>query len=114
MRTSDLEKLTKKELLEMLEKTRDKLSAIKQENPKSKEIPTLETKIKKIKRVLYECLFCADAQVTTRLDKDGNEKDFIKKDCGLDKCPYHDYFANKTKEDDARIKNLLKLFFKNA
>jgi hypothetical protein len=114
MVTKDLEKLTKPELLKMLNDTDKKLNALKNGDPKNKKIPNIETKRKKIKRALYECVYCADAQTATTTDKKGNEKDFIKKDCGLKECPYHEYFINKTKEDDEKIKKLLKEFLKDA
>jgi hypothetical protein len=114
MKTKDLDKLTKQELFKMLNDTAGKLDRLKKEDPWNKKVPIVETEKKKIRRVLYECLFCADAQIETITDKHGNEKDFIKRDCGLKECPYHEYFISKTKEDDARIKKLIKLFFKNA
>jgi hypothetical protein len=114
MNIRELEKLSKQELFKMLEETNEKLAIAKTGSETSKTVPRLETKIKRIRRVLYECVCCADAKIFTTTDKHGNEKDFIRKDCGLEKCPYHDYFASRTKESEQEYEKLLKIFLKNG
>lgn len=98
----------------MFNNTNEEPKKIKADNPKDKRIPALKTRKRKIRRVLYECLYCADAEVITKISKKGEEKDYLKKDCGLAECPYHDYFINKSQEDETRLKKLLKIFFKDV
>ena len=52
MKTKDLEKLTKQELLNLLNETKAKLEIAKTDSQSSKKVPPLEAKKKKIKREL--------------------------------------------------------------
>lgn len=68
---------------------------------------------KKIKRKLFDCVYCADA-ITETVSSEGSdwdEKEFLKKDCGQERCLYYDYFykqATKGADENEKLINLLK------
>lgn len=65
---------------------------------------------KKVKKALYECNYCADAKFNVMIDgKTGDEREYMVKDCGLDECPYKDFFKkNAVSKVDKELKKMLK------
>ena len=62
------------------------------------------------RRHFYECRLCADATIETYIDKNGDERERLIRDCGLDKCPYHDYFIDLANGVEDDITKGLKIF----
>ena len=94
--------LSKKELLKQiikLDKQIEEWRDVPLNREKYNELAKVKTKRKRLKRDLYECDFCADAEF--KIDKNGDEH--FKKDCGRAECPYHNYFMEL---DEAKEKNI--------
>jgi DhnA family fructose-bisphosphate aldolase class Ia len=115
MKAKDLAKYTKIELFKMIGDIDIKISKINPINSRDRwQIQKLENLKRKVKRNIYECVYCAEATIKTTEDKYGNEKDFILHDCGSEICPYHEYFKNQSPDSEDKLKKILKLFLKDA
>ena len=65
---------------------------------------------KMARRHFYECKLCADAKIETYIDKNGDERERLVKDCGLSVCPYHDYFVDLANGVEDDVTKGLKIF----
>ena len=65
---------------------------------------------KKVRKVLYECGYCADAKFNVMVDgKTGDEREYMVRDCGREECPYKDFFKeNAVSKVDKALKKMLK------
>lgn len=62
------------------------------------------------RRHFYECRLCADAIIETYIDLRGEEKEQFIRDCGLEVCPYHDYFVDQANGIEDDVTKGLKIF----
>jgi len=69
-----------------------------------------QQRYKMARRHFYECKLCADAKIETYIDKNGDERERLVKDCGLSVCPYHDYFVDQANGIEDDVTKSLKIF----
>ena len=69
-----------------------------------------QQRYKMARRHFYECKLCADAKIETYIDKNGDERERLVKDCGLSVCPYHDYFVDLANGVEDDVTKGLKIF----
>lgn len=81
--------MSKKELLKEIERIEDKIKFVQDAD----KLERYETRLTKAKSYFYECRGCDHSKTETYIGKDGEEKERFLRDCGKEKCPYHDYFV---------------------
>lgn len=118
MNVNEIKKTDKKELFEKMDNLQKKIEIEKSKDMRNKTlIVRLGRDIKKIRRYLYGCVYCAEATLGLAYDKNGFGKECIIKDCGKNICPYHDYFYGNMdvdqKEIEANLRAVLNDLLKN-
>ena len=113
MKEKDLHKFSKIYLYERLVKLEKGIRAnVKAGKLTEHSTDRMKCEYKKIKRYIYECKFCTDADVDIITNVDGNEIELLKHDCKKQHCKYHDQFyelwSGKIPTIDKLIANVLK------
>lgn len=102
----EMHRMTKAELYEAIKRYQDKIRTAKDVTVRGK----YRNRYKRARRHFYECRLCADAEIEPYIDKNGDERERLIRDCGLDKCPYHDYFIDLANGVEDDITKGLKIF----
>lgn len=69
-----------------------------------------QQRYKMARKHFYECRICADAIIETYIDLRGEEKERFIRNCGLEVCPYHDYFIDLANGIEDDVTKGLKIF----
>ncbi len=102
----EIQKMSKAELLKEMNRLADKIKATKDTAVRYR----YKQRYKMARRHFYECRICADAVVETYIDLRGKEKERFIRDCGLEVCPYHDYFVDQANGIEDDVTKGLKIF----
>lgn len=111
-----LSKLSKEELFEIegkLKSITPRWINIQMKGKSYFELKNVNHKIrrikKKVRKALYECGYCAEAKFKIMVDKTGDEREYMIRDCGREECPYKDFFKeNAISKTDKALKKMLK------
>ena len=99
-------KMSKAELLREMEYSRLKIKTAKDVTARER----YRNRYKRARKHFYECNLCADAWTETYIGSDGDEKERYVQDCGLEVCPYHDYFVDLANGVEDDVTKGLKIF----
>ena len=102
----EMHRMTKAELYEAMKWYQDKIRTAKDVTVRE----GFRTRYKRARKHFYECNLCADALTETYIDARGEEKERFVRDCGLDICPYHDYFVDLANGVEDDVTKGLKIF----
>ena len=102
----EIQKMSKAELLKEMKRLADKIKATKDTAVQYR----YKQRYKMARRHFYECRLCADARTETYIDARGEEKEWFIRDCGLEVCPYHDYFVGLANGVEDDVTKGLKIF----
>ena len=95
MKQKDLHKFSKIDLYKRMAKLEENIrNNVRTGKLTEHSTAKMKAEYMKIKHYIYECKFCADAEVETILDIDGNEIELLKRDCQSQKCKYHKEFCD--------------------
>jgi len=86
----DYQRMSKCDLLREIKRIEKKIGEATDE----KRLQRYQKRYKLARRHFYECKLCADAKIELYIDKNGDERERLIKDCGLSVCPYHNYFED--------------------
>ena len=94
----EIQEISKAELFKEMKRLADKIKATKDTAVQYR----YKQRYKMARRHFYECRICADATIEPYIDKNGDERERLIKDCVLSVCLYHDYFVDLANgvEDD--------------
>lgn len=98
----DYHRMSKGDLLREIKRIEKKIGEVTDE----KVLYRYKQRYKLARRHFYECRLCADAEIEPYIDKKGDERERLIRDCGLEDCPYHSYFedlANGIVDDTTRV-----------
>ena len=98
----DYRRMSKGDLLREMKRIEKKIQEVTDE----KKLKRYQKRHKIVKRHFYECRLCNDAEIEPFVDKNGDERERLIRDCGLAECPYHNYFedlANGIVDDTTRV-----------
>ena len=98
--------LSKAELYGEMKRFQEKIRTVKDVAVRER----YRNRYKRARKHFYECNLCADAVTETYIDLRGEEKDRFVRDCGLDICPYHDYFVELANGVEDDVTKGLKIF----
>ncbi len=102
----EIQKMSKAELFKEMKRLADKIKATKDTAVQYR----YKQRYKMARRHFYECRICADATIEPYIDKNGDERERLIKDCGLSVCPYHDYFVDLANGVEDDVTKGLKIF----
>ncbi len=102
----EIQKMSKAELLKEMKRLADKIKATKDTAVQYR----YKQRYKMARRHFYECRLCADARTETYIGSDGDERELYVQDCGLEVCPYHDYFVDLANGVEDDVTKGLKIF----
>lgn len=102
----EIHRMTKAELYKAIKRYQDKIRTAKDVTVRER----YRTRYKMARKHFYECNLCADARTETCIGSDGDEEERYVQDCGLEVCPYHDYFVDLANEVEDDVTKGLKIF----
>ena len=98
----DLHQMSKADLFREIKRIEKKIGEVTDE----KRLKRYKQRLKRARRHFYECKLCMDAEIEPFVDKNGDERERLIRDCGLAECPYHNYFedlANGIVDETTRV-----------
>ena len=102
----EIQKMSKAELFKEMKRLADKIKATKDTAVQYR----YKQRYKMARRHFYECRLCNDAEIEPFVDKNGDERERLIRDCGLAECPYHDYFVDLANGVEDDVTKGLKIF----
>lgn len=102
----EIHKMSKAELLDEMARLKNKIATAKGDTVRYR----YRQRYKMARKHFYECRLCADAKIETYIDLKGEEKERFIRDCGLEACPYHDYFIDLANGIEDDVTKGLKIF----
>ena len=85
-----MHRMSKSDLLREMQRIEKKIGEVTDE----KKLKRYKQRYKMARRHFYECRLCNDAEIEPFVDKNGDERERIVRDCGLADCPYRNYFED--------------------
>ena len=103
---ADLHQMSKADLLREMQRLKKRV----EKATDVKKLYRYKQRYKAVRRHFYECRLCNDAEIEPFVDKNGDERERLIRDCGLADCPYHNYFEDLANGiEDATTKVLERL-----